>query len=81
MAAVALGALGDRAGCVLDCREDAVMTALARTRIATTMAFRDQRRRPLVLILIVVIPAYVITKSIAQTLATPRRIGLPGGVW
>jgi hypothetical protein len=57
------------------------MTALARTRVATTMAFRDQRRRPLVLILIVVIPAYVITRSIAETLATPRRIGLPDGVY
>ncbi len=57
------------------------MTALARTRVATTMAFRDQLRRPLVLILIVVIPAYVITRSIAETLATPRRIGLPDGVF
>lgn len=57
------------------------MTALARTRTATAMAFRDQLRRPLVLILVVVIPAYVITKSIAQTLATPRRIGLPDGVF
>ena len=57
------------------------MTGLARTRIATTMAFRDQLRRPLVLILIVVIPAYIITKSIAQTVATPRRIGLPDGAF
>ena len=57
------------------------MTALARTRTATTMAFRDQLRRPLVLILIVVIPVYVITRSIAETLATPRTIGLPDGVY
>lgn len=57
------------------------MTALARTRVATGMAFRDQLRRPLLLILIVVIPAYVITRSIAQTLATPRRIGLPDGIY
>ena len=57
------------------------MTALARTRVATSMAFRDQLRRPLVLILIVVIPAYVITRSIAETLPTPRRIGLPDGVF
>lgn len=56
------------------------MTAISRTRVATTMAFRDQLRRPLVLILIVLIPTYVITKSIAQTLATPRQIGLPDGV-
>jgi hypothetical protein len=54
---------------------------VARARTATTMAFRDQRRRPLVLILLVALPAYVITKSIAQTLATPRRIGLPDGVF
>jgi hypothetical protein len=57
------------------------MTALVRTRVATTMAFREQLRRPLVLILIVVIPAYVITRSIAETLATPRRIGLSDGVY
>ncbi len=53
----------------------------ARALTATAMAFRDQIRRPLVLILLVIVPAYVITRSIAETLATPRRIGLPGGVW
>lgn len=54
---------------------------LARTRLATAMAFRDQRRRPLVLIVLVLLPAYVITRSVAETLATPWRIGLPDGVW
>jgi hypothetical protein len=49
--------------------------------LTTTMAFREQRRRPLVLILLVLIPAYVITRSIAQTLETPRRIRLPDDVW
>lgn len=44
------------------------------------MAFRDQGRRPLVLILLVIVPAYVITRSIAETLPTPRQVGLPGGV-
>jgi hypothetical protein len=53
----------------------------SRTATATAMAFRDQRRRPLVLILLVIVPAYVITKSVAETQATPRRIGLPGNVW
>jgi hypothetical protein len=53
----------------------------ARALTATTMAFRDQLRRPLVLILLVLVPAYVITRSIAETLPTPRRIGLPDGVW
>ena len=52
-----------------------------RTRIAAEMALRDQRRRPLVLILLIVLPAYIITRAIAETLPTPRRIGLPDGVW
>ena len=43
------------------------------------MAFRDQQRRPLVLILLVIVPAYVVTRSIAITQATPRRLSLPGG--
>lgn len=56
------------------------MTVLGRTLTATTMALRDQRRRPLLLVLLVALPAYVIARSIAQTEATPRRIGLPGGL-
>jgi hypothetical protein len=52
-----------------------------RTRTATVMAFRDQRRRPLVGILLVIVPAYVILWSVALTKPTPRTIGLPGGVW
>ncbi len=54
------------------------MTVNPRTLAATGMAFRDQRRRPLLLALLVIVPAYTITYSIAITLATPRRIGLPG---
>ena len=50
----------------------------ARALAATAMAFRDQRRRPLVLILLVAVPAYAITRSIAITQTTPRRIGLSG---
>ena len=53
----------------------------ARTRMATAMAFRDQLRRPLVLILLVVVPAYVVIRSVAETQPTPRRIQLPGDVW
>lgn len=49
-----------------------------RTLTATSMAFTDQRRRPLLLILLVIVPAYAITRSIAITLATPRQILLPG---
>ena len=48
---------------------------------ATTMAFRDQLRRPLVLILMIVVPAYVVIRSVAQTQPTPRRIEIPGGEW
>ena len=50
----------------------------ARVRTATLMALRDQRRRPLVLILIVIVPVYVVTRSIATTEPTPRAIRLPG---
>ncbi len=50
-----------------------------RTMTATTMAFRDQMRRPLVLGLLILLPAYVIFRSIAITEATPRAVTLPGG--
>ena len=53
----------------------------SRALTATAMAFRDQRRRPLVLILLVLVPTYVITKAIVDTRATPRQIALPGHVW
>jgi hypothetical protein len=43
------------------------------------MAFRDQWRRPLVLIVIVLVPVYVILWSVAQTKPTPRTIELAGG--
>ncbi|MBA3808093.1 MAG: hypothetical protein H0X28_06845 [Solirubrobacterales bacterium] len=52
---------------------------LSRSQAATIMGFREQLRRPLLLILLVVVPAYVITRSIATTQATPHLIGLPGG--
>jgi hypothetical protein len=45
------------------------------------MAFRDQSRRPLVLVLIVLVPLYVILWSVAETKPTPRPIELPGGEW
>ena len=53
----------------------------SRTVTATAMAFRDQRRRPLVLVLIVLVPAYVILWSVAETKPTLRTIELPGGEW
>lgn len=51
----------------------------ARVTAAMRMGVHEQRRRPLLLILLVVFPAYVISRSIAETQATPHRIGLPGG--
>lgn len=53
--------------------------AAARVTAAMRMGVREQRRRPLLLILLVVFPAYVVSRSIAITQATPHRIGLPGG--
>ena len=46
---------------------------------ATRMGFREQARRPLLLVLLVVVPFFFITRAIARTETTPRRIGLPGG--
>jgi hypothetical protein len=51
----------------------------ARVTAAITMGVREQRRRPLLLALLVVFPAYVVSRSIAETQATPHVIGLPGG--
>lgn len=44
------------------------------------MGFREQLRRPLLLILLVIVPVYVVTRSIAITQATPRQIVVPGDV-
>lgn len=51
------------------------------TRIttATRLGFREQARRPLLLVLLVAVPLFFITKAIASTRPLPRRIGLPGG--
>ena len=53
----------------------------ARVWTATAMAFRDQIRRPLVPILLVVAPVFIVVFSVARTEATARQIELPGGVW
>lgn len=45
------------------------------------MAFRDQRRRPLVGILLVAVPAAIVVWSVAITKATPHPVELPGGAW
>lgn len=43
------------------------------------MALRDEQRRPLLLILLVVLPVYVIARSVAITEATPQPVVLPSG--
>ena len=51
----------------------------ARIAIATRLGFREQARRPLLLVLLVVVPFFFITRAIARTEPVPRQIGLPGG--
>jgi ABC-2 family transporter protein len=51
---------------------------MSRVATATRLGFREQARRPLVLILLVVLPVFFITRSIAVTEALPRTILLPG---
>jgi len=51
----------------------------ARLVTATRLGFREQARRPLLVVLLVVVPLVFITKAISSTRAVPRRIGLPGG--
>ena len=51
----------------------------ARVITATRLGFREQARRPLLLVLLVVVPFLFITRAIARTEPAPRVIGLPGG--
>jgi hypothetical protein len=46
---------------------------------ATRLGFREQARRPLLIVLLVVLPFFFITRAIARTQPVPRVIGLPGG--
>lgn len=48
-------------------------------RTATAMALRDEERRPFLLVLLVILPVYIIARSVAITEATPQTVGLPGG--
>ena len=52
---------------------------MSRVAVATRLGFREQARRPLLLVLLVGLPFFFITRAIAATEALPRRIGLPGG--
>jgi hypothetical protein len=51
----------------------------ARVVTATRLGFREHTRQPLLLILLVVLPFFFITRAITRTEPTPRVIGLPGG--
>jgi lysylphosphatidylglycerol synthetase-like protein (DUF2156 family) len=52
---------------------------MSRVAVATRLGFREQARRPLLLVLLVGLPFFFITRAIAQTERLPRAIGLPGG--
>jgi len=50
-----------------------------RVIMATRLGFREQARRPFLVVLLVVLPFFFITRAIAATKELPRRVGLPGG--
>lgn len=52
---------------------------MSRVSVATRLGFREQGRRPLLLVLLVVVPFFFITFAINGTERLPREIGLPGG--
>jgi hypothetical protein len=52
---------------------------MSRVAIATRLGLREQARRPLLLVLLVGLPFFFITRAIAQTAELPRAVGLPGG--
>jgi hypothetical protein len=52
---------------------------VSRVAVATRLGFREQARRPLLLVLLVGLPFFFITRAIAQTERLPRVIDLPGG--
>jgi len=52
---------------------------MSRTWIAARAWLRDLRRRPLLLVLLVITPVFFITRAIAATEPLPRSVGLPGG--
>ena len=52
---------------------------MSRTATATRLGLIEQARRPLLLVLLVGLPFFFITRAIAQTEELPRTIALPGG--
>jgi hypothetical protein len=52
---------------------------MSRIEAATRLSFREQARHPLLLILLVALPFFFITRAIASTVPQPRDVPLPGG--
>lgn len=52
---------------------------MSRVIVATRLGFREQRRRPLLLVLLVGLPFFFITRAIAATERLPRQIEAPAG--
>ena len=51
----------------------------SRALAAARLGLREQRRRPLLIVLLIVIPFWFIRRAISVTEPLPRSIGLPGG--
>ena len=52
---------------------------MSRVATATELGFREQARRPLLIVLLIGLPFFFITRAIAATERLPRRIELPDG--
>jgi ABC-2 type transport system permease protein len=52
----------------------------SKTVAAAQMGLREQRRRPIFLVLLVALPVWFIARATAVTEPIPKRVGLPGGV-
>ena len=52
---------------------------MSRVAQATRLELRELMRRPLLLVLLVALPFFFITRSIASTVPQPRTVPLPGG--
>lgn len=52
---------------------------MSRVAVATRLGLREHLRRPLLLVLLVGLPFFFISRAIAATERLPREIGLPGG--
>lgn len=52
---------------------------MSRVGVATRLGFREQARRPLLIVLLVGLPFFFITRAISQTEELPQEAGLPGG--